>query len=1190
MARHAEIELRVLGDVHIAGRTEPLTRLQKLLLGSLILRRGGLSVDSLMDILWPEAPPKNPRSALQIHVSRLRRQLTGTTAALKSTSIGYELIVPDERVDVREFERLAAAGMALTDSAAGEGAALLDEAFAHWKGRPFGALTAPVPLHLDLLSLEELRVNALEASVIAQAGDGRIGDATVTELRQESSRYPLNERLAYLLMLALFDLGRDRQALETYARVQEDLRRELGVAPGPDLEDLREKILTDRRQANGGAPSRPLTAGFVGRKGELAAIDRALDLSDEGTGTLAVVTGEFGIGKSALVDEAVLRARTRGHHVLIGRCADHEGTRAEALLGVLRSLETDNPFPLEPLHTSSIDRTRELLKGARGRAPELAELNAEIEALIRDLVARRPVLIVIEDVHVADGVTFDVLDFLARRMTRMSIVFLISARMPSIATAPGFDGRIFALSRIPGAQRLALEGLQIPEAAECLTELMGSRPTKHETKRAVRRTRGNPLFIKALAQAGELNSSSEPPPALKALFRKSVVALPLHSRRLVLLTAFMRGPANPHVLAAALGVGLKKVQDALGTAVAAGILDGDRSQAGVRIRHPLLAETMVIETPPEECRRIHRDLAWVFSSRTIPGITDSHAAAAHHWTQAGDPARGVREYLLAADEAAGSAQSTLALSYMENAIDLCAQIDDDDFLAGLSTADLRVRAAEYAMLAGHASRATEHARAALAAEDTTDPVAYGRRWLTLADALRHSAGPSAETSNAIGRALDLIPDAISEARVRALLGQIANWSADPDHTAQLGDQAIEFSELIGSPDLLAHALVATGCAEMVRGHDIGASMALHGRNIAEQSGSRVGVLTAYASLARAHILCGRPDEGANVALAGLARIPDHRQEESLYAALAEQAITGCTLAGRWNEIGPLRTTLDGNGVFHDAVTAAHAHFWAIKGDSMRAKRTLRRLPETNRPMTTMGWLDFYQGRGRQPHRAEERILERAPYRAAAEQNEMVFLAIAAMAKAARTGHVSEAARAKTESLLALLRADPGGMPTASAWASLARAEATALGSGSVEGMWRDAEAAWNTLTGWPHIRVYLQCRLAIALGRGKEATELLASAMALARKLESTTLQEFTVGAAVQNKIAPDTLDLLEVQELTPRERDVLEFVVDGASNNRIATALELSEKTVSVHVSSLLRKTGAGSRTELALWVLRAA
>lgn len=1151
MARGADIELRVLGDVQISGRPEPLTRLQKLLLGSLVLRRGGSSVDSLIDILWPEAPPQNPRSALQVHVSRLRRQLTGTTASLRSTGTGYELVVPDERVDVRRFERLAAAGMALVDSATNEGMALLDEAFTHWGGPPFGALAVPVPLHLDLLGLEELRVRALEARVTARVEAGRVGDATVAELRAELSRYPLNERLAHLLMRTLLDLDRGTEALDTYTRVQEDLRRELGVAPGPDLEDLREKILTGRRQAHGGAQSQPLTAGFVGRGAELAVIDRALDLSEESTGTLVVVTGEFGIGRSTLLDEAVLRARSRGHHVLAGRCADPEGAGTEALL--------------EGLHVT------------------------EIEARARDLVAERPVLIVIDDLHAADGVTVDVVDALARRTTRMPVVLLVSARLPSIAAASGFLGRVFELSRTPGAQRLLLEGLQPRETAEYLTELTGSKPAKHEAKRVVHRTRGNPLLIKALAQTGNLQPGSEPPPGLKALLTRSVEALPRLSRRLVRLTAFMRGPADQHVLATVLGADLTKVQDALGAAVAAGILDGDGSGSGVRIRHPLLAESVVVETSPEERRRIHRDLAWVFSSLTVPGVAGSHAAAAHHWVQAGDPARGVREYLSAADESAGSAQSTLALSFVEKAIDLCAQVDEDE-LVGLSVADLRLRAADHAMLVGRAARATEHARAAIAAEDTTDPVTHGRRWLTLSDALRHSLGPGEESSNAVRRALDLIPDAISEARVRALHAQLVNWSADPERTARLGDQTIELSELIGSPELLARALVATGCAEMVRGNDVGTSMAVHGRNIAEQCGSREGVLAAYTSLARAHILCGRPEEGADVALAGLARIPSHRQEESFFAALAEQAITGCTLAGRWNEIGQLRTPLDGDGVYHDAVTEALALFWAIKGETMRARRSLRRISDTNRAMRAQGWLDFYQGRGTRPGRVEQRILERAPHQAAAEQNEMVFLAVAAMAKVARTARVSEAARERTASLLSHLRADPGGMPIASAWACLAHAEATALRPGSVERAWRDARATWDTLNGWPHVRVYVWCRLAVALGRGDEATELLSSAMALARKLESTTLQEFTVGAAVHNNIAPDTLDLLEVQELTPREREVLELVVDGASNNRIAAALDLSEKTVSVHVSSLLRKSGAGSRTELALWVLRAA
>lgn len=961
------IELRVLGDVQILGRSERLTGLQKLLLGSLILRGGILSVDSLIDILWPEAPPQNPRSALQVHVSRLRRQLMGTTAALKSTSSGYELIVPDAHVDVREFERLAATGLARMDSAPDEGIALLNEAFTHWKGPPFGALAVPESLHLDLLSLEELRVNALEASVIAQAAAGHIRDTTVTELRKESSRYPLNERLAYLLMLALSDLGRDGEALEFYARIQDDLRRELGVAPGPDLEDMRVKILADRGQVNGAEYRQPLTAGFVGRTAELAAIDRALDLSEESIGTLAVVTGELGIGKSTLVNEAVLRAQAREHHVLIGRCAAPERGGTEVLLDLVQSLETGTPVSLEPRHTSSIAHIQALLEGARGKVPEPTELIPDLEAFIRDLVPQRPVLIVIEDVHVADGMIFDVVDSLARRMTHTPVVFLLSARLPSVATEPGTDGRIFDLSRISSAQRLALEGLQLSEVAECLTELVGSKPTKHEAKRVVRRTRGNPLFIKALAQSGELYSSSEPPTALKTLFNSSVDALPLHSRRLVLLTAFMRGPADPQVLAAVLGVDLKKVQEALGAAVAAGILDGDRSQSGVRIRHPLLAETMVIQTPPEERRRIHRDLAWVFSSRIVPGITDSHAAAAYHWVQAGDPSRGIREYLLEADEAAESGQNTRALSYVERAIDLCTEIDDDDLCTELSVADLRVRAAEYAMLAGHAARATGHARAAIASEEVTEPVEYGRRWLTLADALRHSVGSGEETRNAISRALDLIPDAISDARVRALCSQLVNWCADPDLTAQLGDQTIELCELIGSPELLAQALVATGCAEMIRGHDLGAAMALHGRNIAEQCGSRVGVLSAYASLARAHLLGGRPEEGANVALTGLARILDHRQEESLYAALTAQAITSLTLAGRWNEIGQLRTTFDGDGVFHDAVAEASAHFWALKGNSMRAKRTLQRFPATSKPMKTQAWLDFYQGGAARNH-------------------------------------------------------------------------------------------------------------------------------------------------------------------------------------------------------------------------------
>lgn len=1186
MGGAAQIELRVLGDVEISGAPERLTRLQKLLLGALVLRGTSVSVDVLVDMLWRDEAPRNPRSALQVHVSRLRRLLAATSASLDTAAGGYKLVIPAEHVDIRVFAQLVSAGIAKAEESAEDGLTLLDQALALWRGHPLGALDVPEALIAEIERLEELRLSAVEARAAVLIALGRSSGDTVVKLQHELSRYPLNERVARLLMISFSQLGREGDALETYAKIESELHRELGVAPGIELDLVREEILHKRREERSELSNRVFSPGFVGREAELAVLDRALDNAAEGEAALVLVTGELGIGKTAVVNEAILRARSRGYTVLIGRSADSVGARFDALLGVLRSLEGEEAFRLAPAQRKRVRSLCRRLEAASEKEPDFAELLAGTEALIRDVASQRPTLILFGDLHWAGDMTLDVVDSLARSLTHVPVVFLLSARTPVTEKVPGFDKRLFEFSRIPGAQRLALDGYSPSEIAEYLTVLRNAEPTRVVVSRVANRTRGNPLFIQAIAEA--LESGAEPPAGLRSHFRRVMDALPEPSRNLVRVMAFMRGKADPRVLATVLGVDLAKTREALSALVAVGVLDTDEAQTSFRIHHPLLAEVVTFETTVDVTRGIHRDLAWVFSSQNIPDLPGSHAAAAYHWTKTGDHARGLREYLLATEEAVALSQNTRALSYLENAIELCMSNAEIDADTDMSLAEMHGRAAELSMRTGCSSQAIEHARAAIA-EEFADTVTLGQRWLTLAEALRQGEDAGGDAQDAVARALELIPDAISEARVRALLSQVANWSADPDSAATIGDSAIELAELVGSPSLLARAFVIAGSAEMVRGQTLGASIVLHGRSIAEQSGDLAGVLTASASLAEAHILCGRPDDGANVALAALDRIVLRREEEAAYLALAQQAVTGLTLAGRWQEAASIPASFTGEGMLQDTLAGAEAHLWVLKGDRARAKRALQRMQKPQASLAEC-WLSFYRGQATQLYRAASRVLDEVPLRSAAAHNEAVFLAIAGKVAAMRDSQSSPSAQAEIQSLLSLLRPDPGGMPTASAWSALAHAEAGVVLEGSTEQGWRNARDVWCQLNGWLHIRAYIECRLAKVLGHSEEAAKLLVSAMSTARQLGSTTLQKLALAVAVRIDIALDTLGHAEVMEFTPREREVLDHIADGASNSKIATALGVSEKTVSVHVSSLLRKVGTESRTELALWSLQMA
>src|SRR5690606_21775250 len=155
--------------------------------------------------------------------------------------------------------------------------------------------------------------------------------------------------------------------------------------------------------------------------------------------------------------------------------------------------------------------------------------------------------------------------------------------------------------------------------------------------------------------------------------------------------------------------------------------------------------------------------------------------------------------------------------------------------------------------------------------------------------------------------------------------------------------AIELTELTGSAELLAHALQRGGAAEaMLGGLDVGRELVLRGRFIAEQAGYQRGVLDSFAVLADVQILAGQPGDGADTALAGLARgLEADRQHDTLTGL----ALTGLTWSGRWDEARQLVQTISDNDTHPVLLGSALVRFWALSGDLPRAQETLERLSE-----------------------------------------------------------------------------------------------------------------------------------------------------------------------------------------------------------------------------------------------------
>ncbi len=296
---------------------------QRAVLAVLLLSRGWqVSIDGLVDALWGQDPPAAAHGTVRTYISRLRRGLGAATGQqtqdlIKSIGDGYALVPGLVSVDLDLFtQHVHDAQRARRDEDPALATRLLGQALALWRGLPLAGIAGPYA-DAQRARLAELRMAATEErlALTIESGGHR---AAAAELRMLAGQYPLREKLAELLMLALYRSGRQADALAAFADARRVLRDELGLDPGPDLRELHERILrADRDLAAASQPAVPpappsglqvirprLTAplppdlaDFTGRPAALAGIAAALRAS---VPPVIAITGMPGIGKTTL--------------------------------------------------------------------------------------------------------------------------------------------------------------------------------------------------------------------------------------------------------------------------------------------------------------------------------------------------------------------------------------------------------------------------------------------------------------------------------------------------------------------------------------------------------------------------------------------------------------------------------------------------------------------------------------------------------------------------------------------------------------------------------------------------------------------------------------------------------------------------------------------------------------------------
>jgi DNA-binding SARP family transcriptional activator/streptogramin lyase len=240
------VQFRILGPLEVGNGPRGVaveTPKLRVLLGVLLLHPNEVvSGARLIDELWGECPPATASKLVQTYVSQLRRELGPET--IETRAPGYLLPVGDDDLDAVRFRRLTAEGRRLAAGHDLEGACrVYRQALALWRGPPLAGVLFESFARNEVDQLEEERLSSMMELTDCELALARHTEV-VPELETLVRQYPLRERLRAQLMLALYRSGRQADALAVYRDAHRSLVEQLGLEPGPELQQLEKQVLT----------------------------------------------------------------------------------------------------------------------------------------------------------------------------------------------------------------------------------------------------------------------------------------------------------------------------------------------------------------------------------------------------------------------------------------------------------------------------------------------------------------------------------------------------------------------------------------------------------------------------------------------------------------------------------------------------------------------------------------------------------------------------------------------------------------------------------------------------------------------------------------------------------------------------------------------------------------------------------
>jgi DNA-binding NarL/FixJ family response regulator len=917
---------------------------------------------------------------------------------------------------------------------------------------------------------------------------------------------------------------------------------------------------------------------LVGRRGELAALRSALSAAADGRAGAVLLAGDAGVGKSRLLAELSEAARRDGVAVLTGRCLDVE----RAGLPYLPFVEALGRLPVSG--ASRQDDAMEQLRLFEAVHTELAER-----------AAGECVLLALEDLHWADAATRDLLLFLVSRLSRQRLLVVATYRLDDLHRRHPLRPLLTELARLPAVERIELPPFDRADAMAFVSALSEGSLPESTLRGIAERSQGNAFFCEELAAV--YGSGTGVPAGLAEVLLARVERLGRNAQRVV-RAASGAGSAVEHSVLQAV-TELDDIDEALREAVQHNVLVADDN--GYAFRHALLGEAVYGDLLPGERVRLHASYA---------RLAKSPALLAYHSLQSHDLPTALTASVQAAEEAAEMLAPVEALRHVEQALRLVGTIPD----SGFSEYSLLRMASRLALAAGDSDRAIAYARSSI--ELAEDPESGADARHQLAEALIPLETASPEIGVAVAEAWELVkdrPPSVTQAKILALRAREWVWAwhdgLDLAELERLAEQARAMAVSFGAHDVEIDALVTLAVFAEWHGR------LEEGQRLYRTAAARAAATGAYAAGLRA------------LNNLGVSMFCHGQFRETL--RIADEVIERATAVGlTWSEkavdarimrrdmrfiLGEHGATAGGEDLSSAPPWAARhieatALLWlAIAGRFDELDQAAERLMADVDNLRILVWIRFALAEAALLRGAPEKAVEQGllildwlaslPRSAVAQARAagaIVLTGLADIAADARRRHDGAAVREAvaegervhelarwhgSRALHAQLVFESGNPETVVMEARMA-ADLSRLRGDNNADLWR-ATVAVSQSDYW---RAGARRRLAEALldaGRRDEAAAELRAAHAEAVRVEAAPLREAIEGLAKRARIALSGVESETDDPFTPRERAVLELVSSGLTNRQIGERLYISEKTASVHLSRVMAKLGASSRTE---------